>query len=667
MRHSRPRMSIVVVAVLSFVASAVVASPCGTCNGNGVCNPSAKLCQCVTGYRGNQCEFKICPYGYAWADQATATDTAHAMAECSNMGLCDPTTGVCKCQAGFEGPACEVMSCPPCVNGRCLTMAEAAQAQDDYNFFTTTTYSLWDANKVRGCKCDYGWQGYDCSLRRCPVGDDPMTTGQALEVQQLSCLCNGCSGSIVLSYQGFYTTNLAPTMTASQLQTALNALLPIQGVAVTLSGGPGICSSSGTVSSITFINNGGNLPSLKVTNLLTGGTSSASVATTVDGTTESGVCSNQGLCNTANGVCACQPGAGSPGTVPDCGWGIKNTCPTVGGNVCNSQGTCTNAPLWQCSCNNGWTGVDCSLRSCPSGPAWFDGATAPNVAHANAVCSNKGNCNYATGTCTCQLGFSGAACNILNCPGVNGNCNGHGTCKTMQQLAAVATSNGNLLGVTYGLTPNNVPTWDATMIQGCFCSQHQYMGPYVSAVDDFMAYDCSARTCVPGSDPYQTGVVDEQQTISCTADGGTFTLSFRQFTTAPISASATAAQVQAALQALTTIRTATVTFSAGSTVCSASGVTTTVQFTYAQGPLPLMVATGTSLTFSGGSWMLSVAELVVGTKSNLECAGRGWCDRTTGVCKCYDGFVSSDGNGNVGIRGDCGSIAPFSSVTAAVG
>lgn len=38
---------------------------------------------------------------------ATADDTAHAPAMCSNRGDCDFSTGVCKCQRGFEGRACE--------------------------------------------------------------------------------------------------------------------------------------------------------------------------------------------------------------------------------------------------------------------------------------------------------------------------------------------------------------------------------------------------------------------------------------------------------------------------------------------------------------------------------------------------------------------------------
>ena len=38
----------------------------------------------------------------------------------------------------------------------------------------------------------------------------------------------------------------------------------------------------------------------------------------------------------------------------------------------------------------------------------------------------------------------------------------------------------------------------------------------------------------------------------------------------------------------------------------------------------------------------------------MECAGNGDCDRQSGQCTCWDNRGTSDGFGNVGIRGDCG-------------
>lgn len=34
-------------------------------------------------------------------------DTAHWYVECSNKGLCDRKSGVCKCFAGYEGTSCQ--------------------------------------------------------------------------------------------------------------------------------------------------------------------------------------------------------------------------------------------------------------------------------------------------------------------------------------------------------------------------------------------------------------------------------------------------------------------------------------------------------------------------------------------------------------------------------
>lgn len=45
--------------------------------------------------------------GPAWADKASALNTAHEEAECSNAGVCNRATGVCDCFAGFTGASCQ--------------------------------------------------------------------------------------------------------------------------------------------------------------------------------------------------------------------------------------------------------------------------------------------------------------------------------------------------------------------------------------------------------------------------------------------------------------------------------------------------------------------------------------------------------------------------------
>ena len=137
-------------------------------------------------------------------------DDAHYKVECSNMGVCDKTKGECKCRTNFKGAACERMSCPggePACSGHgtCYSQAQLAENSLIHSNFARTeiTYGkipnykyTWDYNKVWGCQCDQDYTGYDCSLRLCPKGDDPITGNgngpldpiQVKEIQTISCL-----------------------------------------------------------------------------------------------------------------------------------------------------------------------------------------------------------------------------------------------------------------------------------------------------------------------------------------------------------------------------------------------------------------------------------------------------------------------------------------------
>lgn len=71
-------------------------------------------------------------------------------------------------------------------NGRCLPMRElarlalAADGSPSPKRYGTVAPLMsrsggaaWDADVLRGCACDEGWEGPDCSLRSCPWGSDP--------------------------------------------------------------------------------------------------------------------------------------------------------------------------------------------------------------------------------------------------------------------------------------------------------------------------------------------------------------------------------------------------------------------------------------------------------------------------------------------------------------
>lgn len=196
------------------ISTAQTASGCAnSCSGHGTCDkaggsPTYK-CTCFDGfgsdmdiadYKAPDCSLRTCPYGRRWFDIAQTTTSAHRNAECSGIGDCNRASGVCLCPSGYEGKACNLQACPgQCSgHGRCLSMSEIiseAEAQPLRSEFTwaypdDATANTWDASMVRGCLCDSSWTvgldagetqvaewyGPDCSLRRCPSGDDLWTT-----------------------------------------------------------------------------------------------------------------------------------------------------------------------------------------------------------------------------------------------------------------------------------------------------------------------------------------------------------------------------------------------------------------------------------------------------------------------------------------------------------
>ena len=188
-------------------ACAVIGANCpNDCNGHGTCDYSNGVCNCdkgwgsesdVSDYKALDCSLRTCPSGISWGGVADSSTTARTSKECSGVGTCNKLSGECKCRAGFSGEACELSTCPNDCSGRgkCITMSAMAELTTIAPFNNTATYGLsvdaavWDADRVRGCICDSSWEvgtaaaqlqvsefyGADCSLRRCPSGDDPIT------------------------------------------------------------------------------------------------------------------------------------------------------------------------------------------------------------------------------------------------------------------------------------------------------------------------------------------------------------------------------------------------------------------------------------------------------------------------------------------------------------
>jgi hypothetical protein len=136
----------------------------------------------------------------------------------------------------------------------------------------------------------------------------------------------------------------------------------------------------------------------------------------------------------------------------------------------------------------GYTGADCSKRTCPYAQSWD---SAPHAADAHTLqteCANRGRCDRKTGGCKCFPGYTGKACQRTTCPN---NCSGRGSCLSLKEIAekrAAETGYAALTGFTYASIQYGT-AWDAERILGCDCDA------------GYRGADCSRIECPSGTDP----------------------------------------------------------------------------------------------------------------------------------------------------------------------
>ena len=183
--------------------------------------------------------------------------------------------------------------------------------------------------------------------------------------------------------------------------------------------------------------------------------------------------------------------------------------------------------------------------------------------------------------------------------------------------------------------------------------------------------------------------VHEKQYFTCVGTSGTFTLTFREQTTAPIQISATVASLKASIEALLSVGTVDVAFTSGTSVCAATQINVvSVTFKTELGGAPwvdqtqqkmvpsvpnmvpgsisssLTIVKGYDGTITIGSGLTAkLYTNIQGTHENHVCSDRGICDFLTGICGCFTGYGSSDGSRGEGKRGDCGYVEPYLTFT----
>lgn len=887
------------------------------CSNRGWRNETTGNCNCINGFFGWKCQNKYCPHGTSWHSKPLVSHKRNIeRVPCSNAGNCDLDTGKCTCRPGYEGRACERMSCPtrrqirfaqefdefysnrvydsnnvepfhtninigvsgdtqntppgmdpmqgnkiwkagavpgldpPCSgHGRCRTMYEAGTMWDGLTVqHPPVYYDSWEADKIQGCLCDPGWEGFDCSLRKCPWGRDPLDTSAAatgttlkneeyviscqadagyfaidimggttgpipfdadpiflkhmlegvrgvgsvdvvmeeapdglpavchaaaaglttftllehpgqlaparintvlaasraqpasatalalttgsgvisfISQYRLTCnACVNCHGQVRFRYGRSITDaiSVAATGAATAIDTAVTGLFTASNagwvdlsVTVTIpddgtDNADKICSGADNTVHIDISSQYGNIPGLMLVDgsyredltYIEKGFGGESLNVTLSSNSGNGElyeCSNQGSCDRSTGVCVCHAiedftvrdrhvtlsksaasdTLGGAGTRGDCGYMEHNLgCRTEDASACSGQGTCAGG---KCRCFTGFSGMDCRLRDCPVGTAWFDQPTSASTAHEQATCSNRGFCNRKTGICACQAGFTGAACDVQECPldGEGRYCSGHGYCKSVNEIF-------RLYGLEYGhhLHPdlNNLQTWDGNMFHECICAANYAGGEYghplktpedprdrptiaamgARPVPGWTGFSCNHRLCPRGDTNMEennerNGLVQkEEQRVICSM-GSTPTEGFKIThygqTTNLIAASSNAAEIKRVIEAINTVGNVTVTIEhISGTACNAaqtSGTGVVISFDTEGGNHPNMVVESTT------GIDVSVEGVTDGTSANLECGGpnQGMCDRRTGICECKSNRYSSDGENKMGANGDC--------------
>ena len=283
----------------------------------------------------------------------------------------------------------------------------------------------WDAEKAFGCKCDEGYEGYDCSLRSCPTGDDPMTRDSTQKHEKQYFTCTGTAGTFKLKFREQTTAAIQYSATAATVKAALEALTSVGTVTVAFSSGTTVCAATVVNAvAVTFMTELGGAPHVdQTTRKLVPSPPpivAASVATTlaIDFPPPTSVSITTMTVNTVDAP----PAGGTVTITTDVAHDMAATdsftitdAHGFGALFFEGKTYQVLAVLNSLSFTFTYTGTD------PTGTYTGGGKVAPALGgklvvatktYTNAegtlenhVCSDRGLCDTATGTCTCFPGY----------------------------------------------------------------------------------------------------------------------------------------------------------------------------------------------------------------------------------------------------------------------
>ena len=116
--------------------------------------------------------------------------------------------------------------------------------------------NAWEMEKIYTCKCDEGYDGYDCSERICTSGDDPLTSGGEQEMQLFNCFTSLIppatlpSTKIIFSLRDIASAPIPVTASISYVEKAMKSIGQVH---VQYSYGDTLCSQDTNVNIVRII------------------------------------------------------------------------------------------------------------------------------------------------------------------------------------------------------------------------------------------------------------------------------------------------------------------------------------------------------------------------------------------------------------------------------